>query len=136
MIKIGIVDDELIFRTYLKTTLDWQAYGFDLCLEAKNGIDALKRMEEILPDILLCDINMPFMNGIELSAAIKEKYPQMVIILLTGYNEFEYARNALRIGVNDYIWKPFDKKELLTTLNEIKKKVLLQRQAYSEEERD
>lgn len=116
MIKMMIVDDELIFRDYLRTVLDWEALGFSLTLEARNGIEALELAAGDPPDIALVDITMPFMDGLQLSEKLKQLYPATSIVLITGHNEFDYARRALKLGVEDYILKPFSKDELLLTL--------------------
>jgi two-component system response regulator YesN len=116
MQKVMIVDDELIFRDYLRTVLDWETLGFTISKEARNGVEALELIHEDCPDIALIDITMPFMDGLELSEKLKEQYPEVSIVLITGHNEFEYARKALKLGVEDYILKPFSKDELLLTL--------------------
>lgn len=137
MIKIAIVDDEIIFRQYLRTTIDWASYGFEICFEEKNGLDALVQVEVHKPDIILSDINMPFMDGLTFATKIKEKYPEIVTVLITGHNEFEYAKKAIKLGVQDYILKPFEKKELLSTLLDIKEKIQLKRsEKYMKEEVD
>ncbi|OCT15638.1 hypothetical protein A8709_16375 [Paenibacillus pectinilyticus] len=121
MQKILIVDDESIFREYLRTALDWEAYGFELCAEAKNGIEALEQVEVHRPDIALVDITMPFMDGLSLTEHLKEHYPATSVVLITGHNEFDYARKALKLGVEDYILKPFSKDELVLTLLKLQK---------------
>jgi len=128
MVKIMIVDDEPIFREYLRSHIDWELYGFELCDEAKNGVDALKKIEKNTPDIILVDINMPFMDGLELSEKLKEEYPEILIIILTGHSEFEHARKAIRLGVIDFITKPFEKEELLRSLIKAKNKIQKERQ--------
>ncbi|MEC0244084.1 response regulator [Paenibacillus dokdonensis] len=120
MYKVIFADDEARFRSYFKCVIDWNAHGFELCGEAKNGLEALKLVEEKLPDIAIVDINMPYMNGMELAAKVKESYPSIFVVLVTGHSEFEYARKAVKIGVDDYILKPFDEEELLIALAKIK----------------
>ncbi|MFD0693566.1 response regulator [Paenibacillus sp. GCM10027628] len=121
MQKIMIVDDESIFREYLRTALDWEAYGFEICAEAKNGVEALEQVEQHLPDIALVDITMPFMDGLSFTEQIKERFPATSVVLITGHNEFDYARKALKLGVEDYILKPFTKEELVLTLIKLQK---------------
>ena len=116
MIKIMIVDDMPIFLEYLRGCIDWEAYGFSICCEARDGKDALEKIPEYYPDVVLTDITMPYINGIELSETIARDYPDISIILITGNNEFEYARQAVKIGVCDYIVKPFEKEELIVSL--------------------
>lgn len=120
MHRIAIVDDESIFREYLRTTIDWNSYGFEIGLEARNGVEALDLMDKNRMDIALVDINMPYMDGLELSQKLKEKHPEMPVVLITGHSEFEYARRAVKLGVVDYILKPFEKEELILTLLRIK----------------
>ncbi|MEW9700249.1 response regulator [Paenibacillus sp. SI8] len=121
MQKIIIVDDEQIFREYLRTALDWETYGFEICAEAKNGLEALEEVEKHLPDIALVDITMPFMDGLSLTEILKERFPSTSVVLITGHNEFDYARKAVKLGVEDYILKPFSKDELMLTLLKLQK---------------
>jgi len=117
MQRIMIVDDEVIFRDYLKSVLDWESLNFTISIEAKNGVEALELIAANQPpDIALLDITMPFMDGLQLSEQLKRLYPSIKIVLITGHNEFEYARKAVKLGVEDYILKPFSKEELLLTL--------------------
>ncbi len=120
MISVMIVDDMPIFREYLKEAIDWSHYGFEICCEAKNGQEALELMEVHEPDIVLSDITMPFVDGLELSEAIKMKFCSTEIVLITGNSEFEYAKRAVKLGVADYIVKPFEKEELIVTLLNLK----------------
>lgn len=120
MHRIAIVDDESIFREYLRTAIDWNSYGFEIGFEAKNGLEALELIEKTRIDIALVDINMPFMDGLELAQNLRKKYSDMAVVLITGHSEFEYARKAVKLGVADYILKPFEKQELILTLLKIK----------------
>ncbi|WP_256759744.1 response regulator [Cohnella sp. WQ 127256] len=120
MYKVIFADDEATFRTYFKRVIDWNAHGFEICGEAKNGLEALELIEQVRPDIAFIDINMPYMNGMDLAAKVKEQYPSTFILLVTGHSEFEYARKAVKIGVDDYILKPFDEDELLVALAKVK----------------
>ena len=130
MIKVMIVDDRPIFREYLRKNIDWEKYGLNVCNEARNGLEALEKVKESPPDILLTDINMPLMDGLELSEKLLEEYPDMGVVLITAHSEFEYARKALTIGVCDYIVKPFEKEELILTLLKVKDNI---NKAYEEE---
>jgi len=116
MIKIMIVDDMPVDREYLRNFIDWKAYGFEACCEAKDGREALELYEKYQPDIVLTDIMMPYMDGIELSEQLLKENPQLSIILITGNSEFNYARKAVKLGVCDYIVKPFEKEELIIAL--------------------
>lgn len=116
MIKIMIVDDMPIFLEYLRKCINWESYGFEICAEAADGKDAWEKIPVSSPDVVLTDITMPYMNGLDLSEKIVEKYPNIAVVLITGNDEFEYARRAVKIGVCDYIVKPFEKEELVFTL--------------------
>ena len=124
MIKLMLVDDEPIFREHLCATVDWLSYGFVICGEAENGNEALEKLEIYRPDIILVDINMPFMDGLCLSEILTEKHPDISIVIVTGHDEFEYAKKAVRLGVKDYILKPFDNEELIATLLKLKEEII------------
>lgn len=116
MIRIMIVDDMPIFLEYLRGCIDWNSYGFEICCEASDGREALEKIEEFYPDVVLTDITMPYVNGLELAEKVTRDYPDISVILITGNNEFEYARKAVKLGVCDYIVKPFEKEELILSL--------------------
>lgn len=120
LLKVIIAEDEILFREHLESLIDWSAYGFEIAGFAKNGVEALGLADRIRPDIALLDINMPIMDGLDLSEALKEKYPELCVVLVTGYNEFEYAKKAIRLGVDDYLLKPVDEDELLAAMLKLK----------------
>ena len=136
MNKIMIVDDMPIFLEYLRGCIDWEIYGFEICCEAHDGKEALEKMEEYLPDVVLTDITMPYLNGLELSEEIVKNYPDTAVILITGNNEFEYARKAVKIGVCDYIVKPFEKEELILSLLKLKDNMAKAVESTSSEKED
>jgi two-component system response regulator YesN len=105
MKKILIADDEFLVRLGLKTTIDWQTHGFEIVGEAKNGKEALELFEQFNPDILLTDIRMPIMDGLELIQAIKQKKKTLKSIILTHYDDFNYAKEAIKLGASEYILK-------------------------------
>ena len=112
MTKVLIVDDEKYVRMGIKSDTDWSLIGCEVVGEASNGLEALEVAENTRPDLVVSDIRMPKMDGIELAEKLIEKYPNVKVIFLTAYNEFEYARQAVRIGVSDYLLKPFSDGEL------------------------
>ncbi len=116
MIQIMIVDDMPIFLEYLKSFIEWESYGFQICCEAADGKEALEKIEIYHPDIILTDITMPYVNGLELAEQVSQLYPDIFVLLITGNSEIEYAKQAVEIGVCDYILKPFEKEELLFSL--------------------
>lgn len=128
MFRVMIIDDEAYFREYLQTLIPWSDYGFEICGEACNGEEGLKKVSLLNPDIILADIHMPVVNGLDFSKTVKEKFPYVHIILITGFNEFEYAKQAIRIGVANYISKPFTKEELVESILSLKKTIESQRQ--------
>ncbi|MCM8709488.1 response regulator [Clostridium sp. SYSU_GA19001] len=121
--KLLIVDDEVEVRKGIIDKIDWEAIGFEIVGEAENGKEALEIFEKTLPDVLLTDINMPFMNGLELSSIVREKYPTTKIIVVTGYDEFEYAHKAIKLNVLEYILRPISASELTEILIKTKKKI-------------
>jgi two-component system, response regulator YesN len=124
MIKIMIIDDEYYFRQALKVSLPYEELGFVICGEAKNGKEALEKIDELKPEIAIVDLNMPIMGGLEFINAIKENGYDIKTIILTGYSEFNYARQAISLGVNNYVLKPVNEEELKKALLDIKASIL------------
>jgi len=114
-----IVDDESLLRSLVRNSVDWETVGFTIVGEAENGADALAFMEEHDIGLLVVDINMPIMNGLELSFLVKERYPTAKVLILTGYDEIDYVKQALRAGVADFILKPIDASLLRSSLEKI-----------------
>ena len=104
--KVLIVDDELLIRQGIKHSIDWEKEGFKIIGEAANGEEALDLIETLSPHIVITDMVMPVMDGEELTKAIKEDYPQIEIIILSSFGEFDYVRSTFQLGVSDYILKP------------------------------
>lgn len=113
MYKLLIVDDEYLVRRRLVSTIDWASLGISEIYEAEEGRQALGISIENEPDIIITDINMPELSGIELMRSLNESALCPRVILISGYNEFEYARSALKLGAVDYLLKPVDENELL-----------------------
>lgn len=119
MVKIFLVEDEAIIRNGIKNTIDWEKEGLEFVGEAGDGEMAYPIILKSRPDILITDIQMPFMNGLELSRMIKKELPATKILILSGYGEFEYAKQAISIGVTDYLLKPVSSDKLLDALHDI-----------------
>lgn len=122
MYKLIIVDDEEEVRKGIIQKIDWASFGFDIPREAENGRDALDLIEENVPDAVITDITMPVMDGLKLSSVISECYPTIKTVILTGFDEFKFAQQAIRYGVIDYILKPVlpkDINNLMTRLRNI-----------------
>lgn len=121
MFKVLLVDDEEEVRQGIRDKIDWAKFNFSVIGEAENGREALNFFDEVIPDIVITDINMPFMDGLELTAEIKENYPIVKVVILTGFDDFKFAQTAIKYGVYDYILKPVlpkDINDLLLKLQE------------------
>lgn len=114
--KVLVADDEYWIRENLRAILDWQEYSFDFMEPAIDGEDVLAKMEADCPDILITDINMPFINGVELTNIVKKRYPHVVVIALSGYSDYQYVRDSLLAGAIDYLLKPITKLDLINIL--------------------
>ena len=112
MYSILIVEDEPIIRRGIASLIDFESLGISTVQEVENGEQALEKIREEAPDILLTDINMPKMDGITLAQLARTEYPQMRIIFLTGYDYVDYLLSAVKIGIEDYILKPVTKSEI------------------------
>lgn len=112
MIKVMIVDDEKFVRRGIIQETDWELIGCEVVAEATNGLEALEKASQTRPDLVVSDIKMPEMDGLELAEKLLELYPDIKMIFLTAYSDFEYVRLALRMGVSDYLLKPFQDGEL------------------------
>ena len=123
MIKVFLVEDEKIIRKSIKNNVKWEENGFEFAGEAPDGEMALPMIEKLHPDIVITDIKMPFIDGLELSDILKKKMPKIQIIILSGYGEFDYAKEAIKIGVTDYLTKPVTGEQLLEALNKVKQKL-------------
>ncbi len=110
--KVFLVEDEIVTREGIRDNVDWEAANFEFCGEAPDGEIALPLIEKSRPDVLITDIKMPFMDGLQLSKIVREHMPWIKIIILSGHNEFEYARSAVKLGVTEYLLKPVSSKDL------------------------
>lgn len=104
--KVFFVEDEIITREGIRDNVDWRASGFEFCGEATDGEMALPLLRTAQPDVLITDIKMPFMDGLQLSKIVRERMPWVKIIILSGHDEFEYAQKAISLGITDYLLKP------------------------------
>lgn len=127
MIRVLIIDDEYLIRELIKNSINWEELGFKIVGEAKNGEEALKMIDEIYPDLIVVDINIPFINGLELCSIVHKNKSDIRMIILTGYCEFEYARKAIKYGVSEYILKPISPNEFSKVLLKVKQGILIER---------
>ncbi|WP_070000955.1 response regulator [Cellulosilyticum sp. I15G10I2] len=119
MYKIVLIDDEDVVRKGMRDLIPWQELELEMAGDAPDGEKGLELIKEVLPHIVFLDINMPKMDGMKLTKIVRETYPDIKIVLITGYDEFSYAREALRLGVEDYILKPITKGEVITLLEKL-----------------
>jgi two-component system response regulator YesN len=123
MIKVMLVEDELLVRSGMRTLFNWGSHGFDLVAEASNGEEALQILRDHAVDIVITDIRMPVMDGLELIAKIRGSGLECEIIVLSSYDDFQYVRKAMQMGVSDYIHKPtMTQQELMETLKKTAEK--------------
>lgn len=120
MYRVVIVDDEAIIRDGLRKKINWEALGFACVGSCENGREAIAKLDEMAPDVIITDIYMPFVDGLELSEYVAKNKPACKVIILTGYDEFDYAQKALKLQVQDYILKPITAKEVEKILCKVK----------------
>ena len=128
MIKVFLVEDEYAIREGIKKSVDWERDGFELVGEAGDGEVAFPKILSTKPDILITDIRMPFMDGLELSRLVRKELPHIKIVVLSGYDDFNYAKEAISIGVEEYILKPVSGENLMNELKRIAEDIKAQQQ--------
>ena len=121
--SIMIVEDEYLVRQGISSLVDFKKFNMQVIGEAENGLEAWEKIQAECPDIILTDINMPQMNGIKLAQLAREQYPQLHIIFLTGYDDFDYALSAVKLGADDYLLKPFSREDVEAMLIKVKEKL-------------
>lgn len=128
--KVLIADDEPDVRLGLETIVSWQSLGFSVCGEAANGTECLEKILALQPDLVLLDIRMPKMHGLACAKEARAMGWNGKIIILSGYSDFQYAKDAITCGVESYLLKPIDEEELSKAVEEIRRKILRQRMQY------
>ena len=123
MYKVILVDDEYLTRDAISKNTPWEEAGFMLAGTAENGKAAIALIEETKPDLILTDICMPVLDGIGLAAYVHEHHPEMMVVIISGYDDFDYAKQAMSYEVADYILKPITSVELVEELEKIRKKL-------------
>lgn len=119
MRRVMIVDDEMPVRKLLQASINWESLGLEVVGEAASGIEAINIIDDVNPDIVFVDINMPFMNGIEFTKMATSRYPDLYVIVLTGFDDFEYARECVRLPVVEYMLKPIVRSEVESVLKRL-----------------
>lgn len=127
MLKVYIADDEEVVRQGLKKIIDWEALGFEICGEAGNGLTAYNEIQVFKPELILIDIRMPKLQGLDLASQLRDVGYKGHIIVLSGYSEFKYAQEAIRCDVDYYLTKPIEEEELYSAVMDIKNLIQKQR---------
>jgi len=117
--KVFLVEDEIVAREGIRDNVDWRLAGFEFCGEAPDGEMALPLIENTQPDVLITDIKMPFMDGLQLCKIVRDRMPSIKIIILTGHDEFDYAQEAVKLGVTEYLLKPVGVQDLHQVLGKV-----------------
>ena len=120
MYQIMLVEDEMLVRESMAQNTNWDKFGFAPPHVFENGRQALEQLESVLPDVVITDICMPFVDGLELARNIYEKFPDTIVVVLTGFSEFSYAQKAIRYACMDYLVKPVQKEALLELIRKAK----------------
>lgn len=120
MYRVMIIDDEQSARNLLKISVNWSELSMEIAGEASSGIEAINIIDEVRPHIAFVDISMPFMDGIEFTKIATERYPELIIIILTAFDDFEYARQCVRLPVFDYMLKPIVREDIRENLARVK----------------
>lgn len=132
MIKVLIVDDEHLVRSLLKRCIDWNSIGMEIIGEASSGEAAIDLVDEHRPDLIFTDICMTNMDGIEFADFILKVYPNIKIVVISGYDDFKYAQRGIKAGIKDYLLKPIDDEVLLNIALKMKKEIEEERESISE----
>ena len=111
--KVILVDDEEEVIAVIERKIHWDMLGFDVVGSANNGVKALELVEKLQPDVVITDIKMPYMDGLELSRRLNNDYQNIHIIIFTGFDEFEYAKEAVHLEIEEYMLKPINALELI-----------------------
>jgi two-component system response regulator YesN len=117
--KVFFVEDEIVTREGIRDNVDWEGNGFEFCGDAPDGEMALPLLQSARPDVLITDIKMPFMDGLELCKIVRECMPGIKIVILSGHDEFEYAQQAIKLGVKEYLLKPVTPQDLHQVLQKV-----------------
>ncbi|MGN0160613.1 MAG: helix-turn-helix domain-containing protein [Lachnospiraceae bacterium] len=135
MRKLGVllVDDEIMIREGFKRLFDWEAHDCEVVGEAADGMAALTQIDTLLPDIVIMDINIPIMNGLKVIQLSRIKHPEIAFVIVSGYDDFSYCREALRLQITDYILKPVNYEEFGSCIDNLKIS-LFERRVSSEAE--
>lgn len=119
-LSVLLVDDEIMIREGFKKLFDWEAHDCEVIGEAADGMEALTKIDALVPDIVIMDINIPIMNGLKVIQVSRAKHPEMAFVIVSGYDDFSYCREALRMQITDYILKPVNYDEFGSCIDNLK----------------
>ena len=119
-LRVLLVDDEIMIREGFKRLFDWAAHDCEVVGEAADGMEALSRIDALCPDIVIMDINIPIMNGLKVIQLSRIKHPETAYVIVSGYDDFSYCREALRLQITDYILKPVNYDEFGSCIDNLK----------------
>ena len=119
-LRVLLVDDEIMIREGFKRLFDWEAHDCEVVGEAADGMEALAKIDSLQPDIAIMDINIPIMNGLKVIQMSRIKHPDTAFVIVSGYDDFSYCREALRLQITDYILKPVNYEEFGTCIDNLK----------------
>ena len=132
-LRVLLVDDEIMIREGFKRLFDWEAHDCEVVGEAADGMEALAKIDSLKPDIAIMDINIPIMNGLKVIQMARLKHPDMAFVIVSGYDDFSYCREALRLQITDYILKPVNYEEFGSCIDNMKISLFERRVSAAEE---
>lgn len=135
-LRVLLVDDEIMIREGFKRLFDWEAHDCEVVGEAADGMEALAKIDALKPDIVIMDINIPIMNGLKVIQLSRIKHPDTAFVIVSGYDDFSYCREALRLQITDYILKPVDYGEFGSCIDSLKIALFQRRSSTYEEQRE
>ena len=133
MYQIMLVEDEALVRESMAQNTNWEKFGFAPPHVFENGRQAADHLETVLPDVVITDICMPFLDGLELAKLVYERFPETIVVVLTGFSEFSYAQKASLYHVHDYLLKPVSSAQLLETLGQVAEQIEQEQQQLRSE---
>ena len=134
-LKVLLVDDEIMIREGFKRLFPWEEHDCEVVGEAADGLEALSKIDSLLPDIVIMDINIPIMNGLKVIQSSRMKHPSTAFVIVSGYDDFSYCQQALRMQITDYILKPVNYEEFGTCIDNLKVSLFRQRIEASGEDK-
>ena len=135
-LRVLLVDDEIMIREGFKKLFDWETHGCTVAGEAADGMEALAKIDTLNPDIVIMDINIPIMNGLKVIKMSRIKHPDTAFIIVSGYDDFSYCREALRLKITDYILKPVNYEEFGTCIDNLKISMYMDNVSQEPEEQE